>query len=188
MKKKKNKEALDIITHLIALKKVTTRKWVITSVFILGGTFARAQVLVPFVIASSGNSDVGADCIINWTLGEIVCNTMSHTNAILTQGFQQYFSDLNTKSEEIKTSPEEEFSIYPIPAKDFLNFFIKHPENDEYQIEIFNAKGTMVISISININAEYEKIDISGLSEGVYALKIVGTHGKITKTIKFVKQ
>jgi hypothetical protein len=188
MKKKKNQRTLNVIAHLTASKVVTIRMLVITSVFILGVTFAKAQVLAPFVIVSSGNSDVGADCIVNWTLGEIVGNTMSQSTAILTQGFQQYFSDIAIKSEEIETSPEEEFSAFPIPAKDFLNLTIKHPAKDKYLVEVFNIKGAKVLSIQVNQKAENEKINISNLANGVYALKIIGTLGKTIKIIKFVKQ
>lgn len=48
-----------------------------------------SQNVYPQVIATSGNSFSNSQNKVDWTLGETITETLSTSNNILTQGFQQ---------------------------------------------------------------------------------------------------
>lgn len=188
MEKMQNQKSLDAIARLIAFRVVTIRKLLIMSVLMWCVVFVRAQVLSPSVVASSGNSNVGADCMLNWTLGEIVGNTFTQATVILTQGFQQNFLEMQVNVKEIEKTTVDGFSIFPVPAQDILYLLINEPSKDDYLIEVINARGLKVLIFRSPANTITEKIDVSNLPTGVYMLRIIKPQGKLIKTIKFVKQ
>ncbi len=73
------------------------------------------------------------------------------------------------------------FSVYPNPVKDILN--INYNENIT-KIQIINLLGQEVITKIVN-NTE-NQIDMSGLAQGTYLVKV--TSNDMIKTIKVVKQ
>jgi beta-glucosidase len=77
-----------------------------------------------------------------------------------------YDYGLTYKNNSIPIIEEENFSIFPNPANDYL--FI----NSKYKgkIEIFNSIGQL--QKKFNINQYYSKIDISNLENGLYIIKM----------------
>ncbi len=75
-------------------------------------------------------------------------------------------------------------SIYPNPAKDFITIELKNMLQNETKISIYNLQGELMI----NKTAKSEKvnIDISSLPEGVYFVKIINDKG--IKSLKIIKQ
>jgi hypothetical protein len=78
----------------------------------------------------------------------------------------------------IEVENEKIISIYPNPANDKLSINSKKTFD---HIEILTAQGQILKSLTINNNT----IDVSGLSKGLYLLRIVCKEGVITK--KFIK-
>lgn len=64
------------------------------------------------------------------------------------------------------------FQIYPNPTTDILNISVEQNgiEKGNYQLEIINLKGEVVVSKSIEKNPE--KINVSNLSKGVYTVQV----------------
>lgn len=58
----------------------------------------------------------------------------------------------------------DDFMLFPNPASDFINVL---PENKDYKIEILNASGSSVLK-----TPSKNKIDISGLDNGTYFLRV----------------
>ena len=86
---------------------------------------------------------------------------------------------LYTKQPEASLNLNQVY-LYPNPAFNVLN--IKTNSNNKVElIQLFNIKGVLVLE---NYNAN--KIDISGISTGVYIIKL--THDGSTIAKKFVKQ
>lgn len=73
------------------------------------------------------------------------------------------------------------FSVYPNPVKDILN--INYNENIT-KIQVINLLGQEVITKSVN-NTQ-NQIDMSGLVQGTYLIKV--TANDVVKTIKVIKQ
>lgn len=63
-------------------------------------------------------------------------------------------------------------SIFPNPASDFINIYLKHPLN---KIEILNNLGQKTIYSDFEIRNDIAKIDISNLPQSVYTIIIENT-------------
>jgi hypothetical protein len=76
--------------------------------------------------------------------------------------------------------------IYPNPAVNELNIII--PKNKNYNLEIYDASGHVIIQKQLNNENSINKhgIDVSGLASGIYLGKI--TDGKTVQNFKFNKQ
>lgn len=87
---------------------------------------------------------------------------------------------------DIKATAND-FKIYPNPASQNINIQFKSEEK-EMKAEIIDAKGSLVLSKKVkSSNGNYdEKIDINGLSNGLYFIKIIGVSKSLSKT--FIKK
>jgi len=81
----------------------------------------------------------------------------------------------------VDSNLKEKISFYPNPAKNFIN--ISNLENIEIaNIGIYNILGKLIE----NVDLKKESIDISGLANGVYLLKILDKSGQ-KETFKIIK-
>lgn len=100
-----------------------------------------------------------------------------------------YF-DINTTDFEIQFDPtnsirglnEIEIEIYPNPVKD--HFQIKVPSHLAYQVQLYDAKGGLLIEQS---NTNY--LDVSSFAEGIYLVVVtdLDSHKKAIKRLMLVK-
>lgn len=63
------------------------------------------------------------------------------------------------------------FSVYPVPAVDYVTVEIDNPENRELLLEIYYATGAVVHSETI---FDKKKVDLSGFKDGMYIVRISG--------------
>jgi hypothetical protein len=78
------------------------------------------------------------------------------------------------------------YDIYPNVTKDFANISIFSPQSIDVQLSIFDSKGMLVQSKTINFNDfSNSKIDISALPQGIYFIKL--QQGDKVGTSKIVK-
>lgn len=75
---------------------------------------------------------------------------------------------------------EQDLTIYPNPAKDFLN--LGTHKNKSFNLIIFDLNGNIVLELNDFVD---ELLDISKLNKGTYFLLIEGI--EIQKSIKFIK-
>ncbi len=66
-----------------------------------------------------------------------------------------------------------EFDLYPNPANSYINI---ESEDRIYEISIISLDGSLVKRLS---NSDYQNIDISFLSKGIYLVKVKSEEGKI---------
>ncbi len=154
------------------------RKLILIVLFFLT-YFTNAQNLMPELLSSSGGLYSGENASLSWTLGEVSINTITSSDIMLTQGFQQ--PGLHTTS---VTNPDYQISaiVYPNPARDFIDIEIKYP----------NSKSFAIIDINGNIykrlfSPRNKKIDISNLQPGYYFIAINTNKGVELTGIKFLK-
>ncbi|WP_142786019.1 T9SS type A sorting domain-containing protein [Changchengzhania lutea] len=76
----------------------------------------------------------------------------------------------------IEQSEINNFRLYPNPVKDVLNIYLAKGFKIN-QVYIYNAYGQRVLSATTN------RIDVNGLSGGIYLVEIETTQGKSTKKI-----
>jgi hypothetical protein len=81
------------------------------------------------------------------------------------------------------------FSVYPNPAKDFLNITFENQENLEVTVRIFDPSGKAVREMTPvhGSGPVVEQISFSGLPSGIYFVSLYG-NGKRLATEKIVKQ
>lgn len=136
------------------------------------------------VIGISGNSLQSESFILDWTLGEVAVASHNSLFGILTEGFQQTFSE--TEAPEILQNNETEVSIMPNPAQSFFAVkFLQEPE-ENYHWEMYDITGKSLMRNIFDLSS-YHEIDLNNYPDGIYILKISGkntiqTH-RITKAI-----
>jgi hypothetical protein len=82
----------------------------------------------------------------------------------------------------LKTKGIPNFKIYPNPFSDKIN--IENMENENYDLTIFNKLGQTVRQMQIISNNVI--IDLSGLNDGVYFLRL--NNKRNAKTVKMIKK
>ena len=142
---------------------------------ILPGSFAVAQSLTPFVVASAGDYFVNtnANAALSFTVGEMaMVETFQNTNNILTQGFHQ--------PEEPQVSIGDgvdyinEFLVFPNPAQDHLNVRYRLAFPGQVKLSMVDLHGVEVLPPYEDryIGGLHEdQLQLDRLSQGMYVLK-----------------
>lgn len=93
---------------------------------------------------------------------------------------QHYVLNANEIDLDIASSVDDaletEFSIYPIPAKDYI--VIKNAEGK--QLSIYNLMGVKVLETSLN--SKLERINIDSFAKGMYSIRINGNNSYKVKS------
>ena len=72
------------------------------------------------------------------------------------------------------------FDLYPNPAGDFVNIYIRSQESSAiYQLNFLNAIGQQIFESSTSAH-ELTKFNLKGLSPGIYFMEVVNTNGEST--------
>jgi hypothetical protein len=117
------------------------------------------------VVSTQGDSYSNSSGSIDFTIGEVVINTVSDGTNDLTQGFHQthwYFLELEDYV------PEFEASIYPNPTEDVLN--IRTPYFDDARYVLYDERGRIVAEGLLP--QEVTSIPVSHLLPGAYELTL----------------
>jgi hypothetical protein len=78
------------------------------------------------------------------------------------------------------------FNIYPTPVSDIINISLDNITNDQISIEVYDLLGRQNIStISIVTNGK-TSLNISGLTKGIYVVKV--TKGTAVSVKRFIKE
>ena len=82
-----------------------------------------------------------------------------------------------------KKSPS--LNLYPVPAKDILNYTIEGAQYGEISVQVFNQSGTEVLSKKLFAisNTISGTIDVKNYKPGFYYLMVVGKDFVTTKKI-----
>ena len=88
--------------------------------------------------------------------------------------YTQYFSvgmeTLSTEKEELMS-----FTIYPNPAKDFININFSESFNEDYKIELIDIQGRKVYESSTQLQTN--QIPVAQLTNGLYLLMLKNSSG-----------
>ncbi len=96
--------------------------------------------------------------------------------------------DNNLYNETLPETEEGHVTAYPNPSSSDLHLLIKLPKEDNIQIDLFDACGTLINEKKINnINPGIflETVDLSHLNVGFYTLRITGQN--LSDVIKIIK-
>jgi hypothetical protein len=132
---------------------------------VLFSLFATISVSAQEVLATQGDSYSNASANIDFTIGEVVINTVTDGTNELTQGFHQ--TNWNFVGLE-DYAPDYQATIFPNPTQDVLNIKTSTFENVTYTL--YDAQGKLVIQNILT--AEQTPIQVSQLAPGAYSLTL----------------
>ena len=171
------------------MKKITT---ILFLVLIYATSYAQPNNQV---IASAGSYYAGSTFSNSYTVGEMaMIETFTNTPGgfILTQGFQQP-NTFYVSVPEIESLTRGNINIYPNPTSGLLNLSYELVVPAKVDVAVYNLLGAVVYkqSESKMIGSANDKMDISGLSQGMYLLEFTfktnkGTPSKVYQKINLV--
>ena len=128
--------------------------------------------LAPSVISSGGGYGENGNVSISWTLGELAVTTLTGSNIILTQGFQQPFDiGVGFKKDEVNW----DISVYPNPVGDELRIRFNIQKPGDFLLEVQDVTGRLIgQELRKQINpGDVVILNTSAYTNGVYFLKIL---------------
>ncbi|MFT6245198.1 MAG: hypothetical protein ACJA0U_001805 [Salibacteraceae bacterium] len=133
------------------------------------------------VISTQGDSYSNSSGSIDFTIGEVVINTVSDGSYDMTQGFHQ--TNWNFVGLE-DHAPNYEALVFPNPTTEVLNIKTSLFENVSYTL--FDAQGRVVIQSKLT--GSLTSLQVSQLAPGNYTLLLTDAFDKSLKTFKLIKQ
>lgn len=142
-----------------------------------------AQTVELSLISTAGGEFKTDNESLTFTVGEIVTETFTTTDLILTQGFLQPYAE----TVDIPQATDNEFSvsIYPNPASNYFIIDIISENNENYYIDIIDIKGKKINSK--NLIEKSTKINISNYQPGTFFVRLINESNTFTKTYVLIK-
>jgi len=153
--------------------------------FVLWVISSYGQSFTPEVYASAGNFDsIGTTGItFNWTIGEIITETLDNTNTIFTQGFEQsYWIGISSYESPVN------WEVYPNPATDYLYLVSENKNHCHYLVELFDISGKLLYSNTLEDIYICEKINMRNYKTSVYFVRITSPEKDFTRSFVIVKE
>jgi hypothetical protein len=76
--------------------------------------------------------------------------------------------------------------VYPNPSSGRFTIEAEHA-TDIQTVKVYDIIGTLVKEVSIKSPAKTIDMDLTGMSEGVYIIRMEGSTGSVTRKINIVK-
>lgn len=147
--------------------------------FATGIDFLQAQQ----VLATAGHYHANAQGSLSYTIGEPFVSTLSTTDNILTQGFQQSKLLLTVITE--KQAFAELIRIYPNPAGSTIHVELNSQNPLNLIVELYSVQGFYIFSTQTQ--KTLTEISTENFKPGAYLLRIIH-EGQAVKTVKVVKR
>lgn len=125
------------------------------------------------LIATDGNHIAASQGSLSWSLGEVITETFSNTNGVLTQGFHQKDKDVL----QLNDLPlEGGIKFYPSPFISEITISIDG-EHPDYKVFVRDYQYRNMLDTEVYFQTEIQQmtIDLSDLSDGFYFLIIRAT-------------
>jgi len=130
-----------------------------------------------------------------WSGDSLFVENLSSEMTLL-QGEYLLYTDVKLENPDITTGTEEvitgnlhglELSIYPNPVEDRLQVFNTSDIYQDVKLEIMDISGRLVLTREVPrwVNGQVEQFDTSGLTHGVYLIKVVSAEG--VGVFRFIK-
>lgn len=131
------------------------------------------------VVSTNGETYTNQQGSLAYTIGEVVIETGSNQEHIVTQGFHQSrwsFVNINEKEKSLS------LSIYPNPTQEKIHF--KLESSEIINVDIFDMQGKLVLNQQVD--KHHEIIELSQLKPGSYSL-VASSAKERVKLIKLIK-
>ena len=88
---------------------------------------------------------------------------------------------------EENTDTENTIKVYPNPASHKLFIDFGRNEIEKARVILYNINGLKVRDVHLNTRSEKsQELDLSGLSAGLYLLRMSDDHGDVLKTSRII--
>lgn len=128
---------------------------------------------------SAGGEATGSSGSISYSIGQVNYINVSSGSGKISEGVQQPIEILTINIEELPKTFSA--SIFPNPASDQLIIQINSEKNQALHSMLYDVHGNLLLSDVIQGNQH--SISLSGLSPGIYILKIRNEKESITSKI-----
>jgi len=134
------------------------------------------------VVSVSGNSYEGLNLSINWTIGEVIDETLSNDTSSITQGMQQPDFNINVVVE----SSEVDLAIlaFPNPATENIKLLVNTSKYSNARFLLFDINGKTIMEDRILTTETLINLEL--LVPSTYFLKVI-SNNKEVKTFKIIK-
>ena len=134
-----------------------------------------AQFLQSSVISSGSDDYKQVYASMNWTIGEVICESFSNENYYFNQGFQQgeFGKKTSLNEESVLGSP---IILFPNPTSTIVN--LKLTQNftiKKLTVEVYNVLGQL--KWTENFDEESISLDVSIFPTGLYIVKVFDENG-----------
>jgi len=102
---------------------------------------------------------------LEWTMGEVITETRSSGNLVVTQGFHQANLGVPSSTQQYTI---EGLRVYPNPVRDILN--INNDSGEALQMQLFRSNGELLMSGPLQKG--YQELKMQSYIPGMYHLII----------------
>jgi len=143
-----------------------------------------AQSSEPTVLATSGAHYSGTNTELSWTIGEVIVETVTGSDNIVTQGFHQPLVEVTTVEESWPSYLK--VNVFPNPVTEKITVNIEN-NTLELQAIIYDMTGRQLISEEIGHSQNYIEFNVDDLANSIYLLNIHSKDKKYNATYKIQK-
>lgn len=154
-------------------------KRIFLTAFVCVSAFSFAQN----VVNSNGQTVSGGGYSVDYSVGEVVTQTISNGTNVATQGFlQPLLHTTLIKQNDDKLS----VVVYPNPTSQKLNVLFSGNEKSDVKFVLNDVSGKTVLSKLVS--PDQNSIDVSNLAAGEYILSLTNTLNGKTNSYKIIKE
>jgi len=136
------------------------------------------------VVSAAGDFDRNESGSVSWTLGQVVTNTLSGSEIIVTQGFQQISLEVVTSARH-DIEVQSQVKAYPNPVANQITLEMGKMENLALSFELYNLQGQLIKKKKIDTN--YQRINMESEPSGEYLLRILSDEEPV-ESFKIIKR
>ena len=147
-----------------------------------------SQEKSPSVIASAGDISRAGEIVLEWTVGEAMVETGTTSSQLYTQGFHQpvlKVHKLNAGKEV--AAGKNSFRVFPNPATAIINVQLEKAAETPLLVSLLDASGKLLLNNRFPVNSRALKINVQGLAQGAYILRITDALGTLQGNYKIIK-
>ena len=138
------------------------------------------------VIAPAGTSSTVSNATVSWTIGEPLTTTISNSNYLISQGFQQPLAnDIATNLNKVNQDGIN-VSVFPNPTTDNINIRLTN-NIQELKADLFDIDGKLLQRQIIKTAQSEVQLDLMGYAVAAYLLKVYSSDERTNISFKIEK-
>jgi hypothetical protein len=162
------------------------KKLLLVVVACLFAVTAFSQSISSSVVATAGGYSTAGGLSLSWTLGELATETLTSTNLILTQGFQQGYYEITSIDDPL--SKLIDLKVFPNPAIDYINILIEDVDVKNVKIELYNLEGKLIYNEQWENSGSAHQLQLNNFSSSQYILRIIDEQNGKVNSFKIIKR